>query len=233
MHPFITEITPVEENMLRERGVGESFGVVQSPDVFDMDTGEGQYSTIPAGSGGDAPRLGYDMSVDTFMAQVDENGVEYGLDNTDDYDDLGVGDGVILLDDNAEIWRAERMVDVSDEVVPTAQSQTKFVQANVSAAAAATPPSTQQHIESVDQAPLVSYYHPGFQLEYSKQDPLHYDAWKGGMAGHSGCPFSPEAEYPRKRKRRKSSFQGEGIQKLRVDHDGFDTPCRETHMRNY
>ncbi|KAK9237983.1 hypothetical protein V1525DRAFT_402581 [Lipomyces kononenkoae] len=232
MHPFIAEITEAEEKMLRERGVCESFGVVASPDDFDMDTQEYRYSTMSVDSGGGGS-LGHNMSVDTLMAQVDENGVEYGFDNSDNYDDLGIGDSVILLDDNAEMWRADRLGgDVSEDVVPTTSNLSPGVSSQGQR-------SGQQHAGSVVQAPLVSYYHhPEFQSQYSRQDALHYDAWKSGMQGLTVCPFSQEAQvarldYTGKRKRRKSSLQGEGIQKIRVDHDGLDRSYREGRMHDH
>ncbi|KAK9357671.1 hypothetical protein V1504DRAFT_500641 [Lipomyces starkeyi] len=246
MHPVIKEITPVEEKMLRDRGVGESFGVVDCSDDFDMDAHKRRYSGISTTSDGGATGQDCDGPMDTLMAQVDENGIYYGYDDNDDYDDHGIGEGVILLDDNAEMWRADRFGELSKYVDPapvnsavavSSQWQVGSVQFDADRRFAAAK-SMRHHAHPVVQPLPHSHYqqYPELQVQYLKQFPLQYDSsMMTAMAPPSGCPLSMETQLagldsPRKRKRRKSSFQGEGSQKLRLDHDGLDRPYLETRM---
>ncbi|KAK9390265.1 hypothetical protein V1515DRAFT_6837 [Lipomyces mesembrius] len=231
MHPVIKEITPVEEKMLRDRGVGESFGVVDCSDDFDMEAHKRRYSGMSTTSDGGATDQGCDGSMDMLMAQVDENGIKYGY---DDYDDHGIGEGVILLDDNAEIWRADRFAELSKDVDPapvnstvavSSQWQVESVEYDADRRFAAAQ-SMRQHEHPVVQPLPHSHYqqYSEFQLQYLKQFPLQYDIMTA-MPPPSECPLFMETQLasldsPRKRKRRKSSLQGEGTQKLRLDHDG-------------
>ncbi|KAK9427434.1 hypothetical protein V1505DRAFT_380141 [Lipomyces doorenjongii] len=234
MHPVIKEITPVEEKMLRDRGVGESFGIVDCSDDFDMDAHKRRYSGISTTCDGDATGQGCDGSMDTLMAQVDENGINYGYDDNDDYDDHGIGDGVILLDDNAEMWRADRFAELSKDVDPApvistvavpSQWQVGSVQFDADCQFAAAKSMRQPAHPVVQPLPHSHYQqYPEFQLQYLKQFPLQYDSIMTALPPPSECPLFMDTQLacldsPRKRKRRKSSFQGEGVQKLRLDHD--------------
>ncbi|KAK9377252.1 uncharacterized protein V1513DRAFT_477378 [Lipomyces chichibuensis] len=230
---------PVIKKMLRDRGVGESFDIVDCSDDFDMDPHKRRYSGISTTSYGGATGQGCDGSMDNG------NAIYYGYDDNDDYDDHGIGEGVILLDDNAELWRADRFGELSKYFDPvpvnsaasvSSQWQVGSVQDDADRRFAAAK-SMREHAHPVVQPLPHSHYqqYPEFQLQYLKQFPLQYDSMMTAMPPPSECALSMETQLagpdsPRKRKRRKSSFQGEGAQKLRLDHDGLDRPYLETRM---
>ncbi|KAK9321910.1 hypothetical protein V1517DRAFT_374286 [Lipomyces orientalis] len=236
MHPIITELTPVEEKMLRDRGVGESFGVVDCSEDFEMARRERRYSEMSITSDSGGSGFCNVESVDMLMAQVDENGVEYGYLDNDDYDDLGIGEGVILLDDNAEIWRADRFSELprlprGPGPAPAISPGTAGSMQLDADSRSASSKLIQQHAGPmmIQYSPHCQYQqYPELQPQYPKQFPPQYNAQLNHMSPPAECPFSMQAahlavlESPRKRKRRKSSFQREGIQKIRVDHNRSD-----------
>ncbi|KAK9245430.1 hypothetical protein V1506DRAFT_538112 [Lipomyces tetrasporus] len=240
MHPIITELTPVEEKMLRDRGVGESFGIVDCSDDFEMDRRGRRYSDMSIASDSGGGGFGSVESTDMLMAQVDENGVKYGYED-DDYDDLGIGEGVILLDDNAEIWRADRFSESSrglapapvNSVVAISPGTVGSMQLDADSRSASSKLLQQQHADPmmIQHLPHCQYQqHPQLPLQYTKQFPPQ-------LSPQPECPFSMQAQLavldsPRKRKRRKSSFQREGIQKIRVDHNRSDRSYVEASGRD-